>query len=41
VVLLPCGTSFRDERLLLLSGHSVNLPEAVFAPLGVLVPAVF
>jgi hypothetical protein len=35
-----CGTSFLDERLLLLSGHPVNLLKSVFAPPAILVPAV-
>jgi hypothetical protein len=31
-----CRTSFLDERLLLFSGHLVNLPEPEFAVLGFL-----
>jgi len=36
-----CRTRFLDERLLLFSGHLVNLPEPEFAVLGVLGLAAF
>ena len=40
-LLLPCCTSFLDERLLLFPCHSVNLPQAAFERPVLLVAAVF